>query len=190
MRAAAHSLKLSSEGFWGLVILIGSVLVMAIIAVLPFLWYAEINTSLGEAQAELRFIESRLQSTGGQQRPGLTDHDAIDQVFVPGSTSGLGQANLQQLIGRLAEENSIVIDRSEPLDIEQRGSLSVLRLESEATGSIEGLRAYLLAIETAQPYLFVNQARISAPDSGSENPSGKLNIILQLEAYGWRETGS
>lgn len=64
-------------------------------------------------------------------------------------------------------------------------------MEVEASGSIESLRGYLLAIETGQPLIFVNSAKISAAEFQTENaaelPSSKLAVALQLEAYGWWE---
>ena len=185
MNRASGKTGLSSRGVWGLTILIGAAVIMAVIAALPFYWHGANSAALAEAQTELRFIEAKLKSANGNRRAGLTIADNIDQLFIQATTSGLGQASLQQILGRIAEENHMVIERAQPLDIEQRGNLAVLRLEIESSGSIEGLRGYLHAIETGQPLIFVNRAKISAAESGGGNPSDRLTVALQVEAYSW-----
>jgi Type II secretion system (T2SS), protein M subtype b len=185
MTTASAKTGLSSRGMWGLIILISAVVVMAAIAALPFYWHSANSAALAEAQAELRFIEARLKSANRNSPAGLTIADNIDQIFIQSTTSGLGQASLQQILGRIADENRMVVERAQPLDSERHGNLAVLRLEIEASGSIEGLRGYLHAIETGQPFIFVNRAKISAPETGEGNPSDRLTVALQVEAYSW-----
>jgi hypothetical protein len=183
---------LSRRGAWGLAILVTAVLTMGAVAALPHVWYAVNDARLAESRIDLRFIEAKMKAANGTRPTGLTASDNIEPLFVGGATSGMALAGLQRLIGKLAEENGMVVERTQPLQTEHSNGLAVLRMEVEAAGSIENLRGYLLAIEAGQPLIFVNQAKISAPvsadESGTVLPSDKLAVALQLETYGWWET--
>jgi Type II secretion system (T2SS), protein M subtype b len=191
MISAAGKAWLSRQGAWGLTILSLAILAMSGMAALPYYWNAVATVQLTESRNELRFVEAKLKSAKRTQRMGLSAADNIEPLFISGATSGLALADLQRLVGNIAELNGMVIERTQPLQTEYSNGLAVLRMEVEASGNIENLRGYLLAIETGQPLIFVNSAKISALESQSENalelPSDKLTVALQLEAYGWRE---
>jgi Type II secretion system (T2SS), protein M subtype b len=191
MTATARKAWLSRQGVWGLAILLIAILAMSAIAALPYYWNAMASAQLNESRNELHFVEAKLKSAKRTQRIGLSAADNIEPLFTSGATSGLALADLQRLVGNIAEVNGMVIERTQPLQTEYSNGLAVLRMEVEASGSIENLRGYLLAIETGQPLIFVNSAKISASESQTENavelPSDKLTVALQLEAYGWWE---
>jgi hypothetical protein len=182
---------LSRQGRWGVVILLGTLIFMAGLAGLPYLWYHYNKGQLGEARAEMQFIEAKLNSIKSVHRAGFSASDNIDPVFAVGSTSGTSLAGLQTLLANLAEENGVTIQRTQPLQTEAKEGLAALRMELEASGSLESLRGYLLAIEQGQPFIFINQAKISseqaAAEEGAALPSDKLLVALQLETYGWWE---
>ena len=68
-------------------------------------------------------------------------------------TPGLALAALRRLVGGVAQENGLVLQRVQPLQSEDRDGLSVLRMEVETTGRLESLRGYLLALETGLPLI-------------------------------------
>jgi hypothetical protein len=191
MTATSRKAWLSRQGAWGLAILLIAILALSGIAALPYYWNAMATAQLNESRNELRFVEAKLKSAKRTQRMGLSAADNIEPLFTSGATSGLALAELQRLVGNIAEVNGMLLERAQPLQTEYSNGLAVLRMEVEASGSIESLRGYLLAIETSQPLIFVNSAKISASESQTENaaelPSDKLTVALQLEAYGWRE---
>ena len=120
----------------------------------------------------------------------LTEADDIDPVFVTGSTPGLAIAEMQSFASKLAGESGMTVQRLQPLQADRDGNLAVLRIEAEVTGNIEGLRSYLLAIESGVPMVFINRIRIAAPESVAEGgalPSDQLTATLQLESFGWWE---
>jgi hypothetical protein len=91
----------------------------------------------------------------------------------------------------MAEQNGLVVERTQPLPTEEKGGAAILRLEVETGGSIEGLRGFLHGLETGTPLIFVRSAHISAgpaeADGGPTLPSERLSARLQFEAYGWWE---
>jgi len=183
---------LSRQGFAGLMILVVALVLMALAAIIPFGWYVANASRLEESQTELRFLEAKLKSAKRAEHAGLTASDNIALLFLDGSTAGLAAASLQSLVGKLASETGMTIERTQPLQSEDQQDSAVVRMEITASGSLENLRNYLLAIEAGEPLIFVNAAKISAPQSSGEDssalPSDRLVATLQLEARGWRET--
>lgn len=184
---------LSRQGIWGFVILGAALVVMAAIATLPYVWLAVSEPAYAETRTELRFLQGKLKNSKTVQQAGLTAADNIDPLFVAGDTPGLATAGLQSIVAQIAGENGMVVERTQPLQTDNTDGAGILRMEVEASGSIENLRGYLLALESNMPLIFVNQAKVS-PSQSTDNieslPSDRLTVSLQLEAYGWWEAKS
>lgn len=191
MSAALTKRRLSARGRWGLVLLVVGIVALAAAAIVPFLWQQSVLAQIDEKRVEMRFIEKRLEAAKGGAKVRLTATDDIDPLFVAGTTPGLALAGLQDFVGKLASDNGMAVERLQPLQADNAGGLAVLRMEVEATGSIESVRNYLLAIEAGQPLIFVNRVQIAAPEGAAGEsgvlPSERLSVALQLEAYGWWE---
>jgi type II secretion system (T2SS) protein M len=183
---------LSKAGATGLAIVIGAIVLFAVIASLPYFWHAAITAQLSESRDLLTLIEAKTRNAANRKGAALTPADDIAPVFAAGGTSGLALAELQRLAGAMAEQNGLVLERTQPLPTEEKDGLAILRMEVETSGSIEGLRGYLHAIETGMPLIFVRRAHIStAPaesESGQSLPSEHLSARLELEAFAWWET--
>jgi hypothetical protein len=184
--------RLSPKGRWGVVNLAIGLCLLAAVAALPYIWYSVTTGVLAETNSELRLLDARLSTSTGTRQAALSAEENIDGMFIEGTTPGLALAALRRLVGSVAQENGLVLQRVQPLQSEDRDGLTVLRMEVETTGSLESLRGYLLAIETGLPLIHVNAAKILAPanvgETGSELPSDNLTVALQLESYGWRDT--
>jgi hypothetical protein len=190
MTGAARNRRLSPQGAWGLGILAAAALLLGTAAALPHAWFARTEARLAEARAEFAFLEARLGADKSVRKRQLTAADNVDSLFMPGTTSGLAQAEMQGLVGRLAQQHGMVVERSQPLPAEVRDGIAVLRMDVEASGSLENLRGYLLAVETGEPLIFVTRAKIAVDESRIDEaalPSDRLAVALQLEAYGWWE---
>jgi hypothetical protein len=192
MTASATKPGLAPQSLWGLALLATALVILAGIAIVPYLWYGALTDSVAERQLELRLIESRLTKTGREKAPPLTSADDLNPMFLPGSTSGVTLADFQRLLNQTAEKNGMVIERIQPLQSDPGQGLSVFRMEAVATGNIEALRAFTLALETMVPIIFITQAQISPDEARRLNdpayPSESLSVALQVEAYGWKDT--
>ncbi len=184
-------LVLSKAGAMGLAIVIGAIVLFAFAASLPFFWHAAVAAQLSESRDLLMLIEAKTRNAASRKGATLTSADDIALVFAAGGTSGLALAELQRLAGAMAELNGLVLERTQPLPTEEKDGLAILRMEVETSGSIEGLRGYLHAIETGTPLIFVRRAHISTgaaeSDSGQGLPSERLSARLELEAFAWWE---
>lgn len=183
---------LSRQGAYGLAILIVAGAIAALAAWLPFYWQGLVAEQADTARRELRFVEARINAAKGASRPHLSAGDDVTPLFLKGATAGLSLADLQTRVSAIAMAAHVTIARSQPLQTDRQSGLAVLRSEVEASGSIENLRDFLIALEAGEPLIFVDQAQISAPAvAASEGsvalPSENLSALLQIEAYGWWE---
>ena len=191
MTATTGGAGLSRRAFAGVLVLVTAFAVLILVAVLPYLWLASLQNAISQRTADVRFLEARVNKGSNNGRAGLAAGDDVTPIFISGNTPGLGHAGLQRLVDRLAQENGLGVERIQPMQSDEAGALTTLRMELEATGNIENLREFLLALETGTPLVFVNEARVS-PGRPSEDdtdalPSDNLSISLQLEAFAWRE---
>ena len=96
---------------------------------------------------------------------------------------------MQRLVAELALASGMKIEKLEVLPAEERDGATVLRLDVDTVGTIVALRAYLHAIETGAPLIFVREAHIGVDKQGDEAvailPSERLTVGLQLEAVAW-----
>jgi hypothetical protein len=182
--------RLSSRGWAGLAILAAAIMFMAATAAAPYVWQASLDARLAEAKSELGFIETKLKTAKNGPQASLLATDDIEPMFLPGATPGLALAGLQSLVGKIAQDNGMVVQRIQPLQTDAGNGIAVLRMEVETEGGLESLRGYLLTLETGLPLIVITEAKISAPDAVESEtaalPSDKLSVSLQLEAYGWR----
>lgn len=191
MTATGAGARLSRQALPGVLVLAAAFAVLAGLAVLPFLWAAHTQETIAERQAEVRFLEARVNKAPAGSRAGFVAGDDVRPVFLSASTPGLGHAALQRLVDRLAEDSGLAVERIQPLQSDEAGDLTTLRMEVEATGSIEALQQFLIALEAGTPFVFVSGARMAPGRPGEAEggalPSENLVISLQLEAFAWRE---
>jgi len=93
---------------------------------------------------------------------------------------------LQRLMVDTAEKHGMLVERTRPLPADNRQGVAALRMEVNASGSIEALRGYLHGIETGAPLIFVNQVHISAgPAAADGDTSDNLSVRLEVEGFAW-----
>lgn len=191
MRLARPEFALSRAGAAGLAMVIGAIVLLGLAASLPYFWHTAVAAQLSESRELLTLIEAKTRNAASHEGAALTSAGDIAPIFVAGSTSGLALAELQRLAGAVADHNGLVVERTQPLPTEEKDGHAILRMEVETSGSIEGLRGFLHAIETGTPLIFVRRAHISSgpaeSQSGQSLPSERLSARLELEAFGWWE---
>ncbi len=175
--------KLSPQGRNGFAILamIGCTLLAAAIA--PFFWSAAVERELAENRSELGFLKNKLENRKPARNSELTNADNIGSMYFDAKTEGLSLAAFQTLVGKLAVENNMRIERVQPLQSDRRESLQTLKLDVVSQGTTEGLRGFALMLEQARPFIFVREARIGIETETEITASPELTISLHLEAY-------
>ena len=188
---ATPSRTLSKQGLAGLAILVVSVVGLLAIAAAPFFWLRDLTAQVTASHSELALAETKINTGGGGHRLPLALRKNFDMAYVGGQTQGLAQAELQRLVGELATSNGLVIEKIQLLETEPQEGAAPIRMEVETSGSLDGLRGYLHAIETGMPLIFIREANVAAAANGVESskadPSSNLLVRLDIEAFGWSE---
>ncbi|MCB1379279.1 MAG: hypothetical protein KDK89_13080 [Alphaproteobacteria bacterium] len=188
MSATPKRKRLSRKGLHGLLLLLCAAGFLGGLAWAPYYWQADIENQRAERELELRLIESRLTASRDQKGPPLTQDDKIDPMFVTGPTTGLAMAEFQRILSDMAGKTGMVIERQQPLQTDAGPDSTILRMDVVATGSMDALRAYLLALESGLPVIMINEAEITPKDNQqTEYPSESVRVALQVEAYGYHE---
>jgi hypothetical protein len=181
--------RLSQEGVRGLAYLLAGVLLLIVIALAPFVWQLSLSPQLSEKRDFLTLLEAKARANPRQAT--ALDPQTVETIFIKGSTSGLAAAGFQRLLVDMAGKSGMVIERTRPLPTDNRQGLATVRMEVNASGSIEALRDYLHGIETGAPLIFVDQVHIA---TGPAVPDGvtsdNLSVRLELEAFAWWEKAS
>jgi len=176
--------RFSRQALRGLALLVGAGLFLVAAAIAPFLWHLSLSSRLVESQEFLALLEAKARANPRQGA--ILTPQAAETIFIKGATSGLAAAELQRLMVDTAEKHGMVVERTRPLPADNREGVAALRMEVNASGSIEALRGYLHGIETGVPLIFVNQVHISAgPAVADGDISDNLSVRLEVEGYAW-----
>jgi opacity protein-like surface antigen len=175
--------KLSPQGRNGLFILLIAACALLAAAMAPYVWNAGAESERAENRSELGFLQDKLKNRKAARKTALTAADKIDTMYFDGKTEGLSLAAFQSLVGEIAEKNNMRVERVQPLQSDRRASLQSLKLDVISQGKIEDVRGFALALEQAQPFVFVREAKFTVEGTAAEPASPQLTVSLRLEAY-------
>lgn len=189
MSEASGTSRFSGKGLAGAMLLLLVLLGLGGAAAAPFYWRQATAPELEESRRMLALIEQKLKDAEANRKPQEVTAANAGQAFVEGTTAGLATASLQKVMVDAAKANKMRVERVQPLPAETTGGLTRLRLDIEVVGGLEGLRNYLLAIESGAPLIFVKEFHITTPLNREEEPNPypaeNLSVSLQVEAYSW-----
>ena len=148
--------------FWGL-IAIASALAAYTFLVVPLVEAkkrADLAISLnqrvllkyGEILSNRKVVEEGLART-------LKQREEIQNRLIPGETTQLGAANLQDLVKRLAEKNSMGLRSFRNLDPKEMGSFRRIsvQIEFNPLSSIQNLTQFLYELEHQEQELMISE---------------------------------
>ncbi len=189
MSEGTRNSRISRQGYFGMAIIAVALLGLGAAAAAPFYWQQAMQPELVESRRMLALIEQKLKEAEASRKPQAVTAQNAPQAFVEGTTAGLATASLQRVMVDLAKANTMRVERVQPLPAEINNSLARLRLDIEVAGSLEGLRNYLLAVESGAPLIFVKELHVATPPNREEEqnlyPAENLTVSLQVEAYSW-----
>jgi hypothetical protein len=173
----------------GVLAVFASCLLLAGLAALPYVLQSRLAGEVAAQKAELALLTARA-SRVEARRQSLTMADQPERMFLSGATDGAALAAFQIFVNEAAAMTGMSVLRTQPLPGEETEGLRAHRLSVDASGSIEQLRAFLVAIESTLPVVIVTGFEIGpaasdAPE-GEPYPSEMLSVTLRLEAYAWR----
>jgi hypothetical protein len=162
---------------------VGAVVLLAVMASLPYFWAAREEANLAETRSELAFLQKKRESRATSGTSQVSADDDTSSMLLSGNTAGLASAAFQTKVSGLAAENNLTLSRMSSLLSEPRGALQSVKLDISATGEIENLRSFLVALEGTSPFMFVRDAKVSKAVTKDDSQSRTLEINLRLEAF-------
>jgi len=168
---------LSRAAALGLVVLVLGLAALA--AVAPFARIAAVGQDMATTSDQIAQQERLLRAAA--RRPA---HAARD-MLVAGETSGLAGAELQRIVTELARRSGLSLRSTHVAPPKREADLAAIDVEVSLQGQTEGLRAFIHAIETGTPVLFVETLAIRSVPSYQPVPQPvSLDITLRVRGYG------
>jgi general secretion pathway protein M len=151
----------------------------ALAAVAPFARMAAIGEEMAAITGQIAEQERLLRTAA--RRPA---HAARD-MLVAGETSGLAGAELQRIVTELARRTGMSLRSTHVAPAKREADLAAIGVEVSLQGQMEGLRAFIHAIETGTPVLFIETLAIrSAPAYQPVPQPISLDVTLRVRGYG------
>jgi len=142
------------------------------------IYQAEIN-SRGALESELADIRARASA-----EPGLFKSDS----------TALAEAQIQSAMKAIVASNQGEVRSAQPLASTRQGGFEVISVAYDIVVPLARLNSLVYAIESHAPYLFVDDAELTAGqawDTGELAPTGnipKLEVRWTIHAYRWSES--
>ncbi len=177
---------LSAAGKWGLVYLVASLCIGAIIAVTPFMLAFKLDAEVGARSTEMSHLTKRLEEWASRSVASSQDKLDVAGVTIHADTVGIASAELQRHVASIADAAGLRISRIQPVNVNQSGNAVALQLELEAQGTVESVQNFLFALESGKPFTFVRDANIAV--AANADPSvitGLPAVRMTLETTGW-----
>lgn len=127
---------------------------------------------LGRIEASVREMQARATAEGErQQTPGA-------DLFVGGTSEGVALAALQTRLAAIAAAAGLRLQSAGELPARTEGALRLIGLRIDMTAAIEPLVEVLHRIETTQPIMLVEAARLR-----SSQAEGKAEIDASFDVF-------
>ena len=190
MNISMPAVTFSPRAMKGAGVLLACLLLLLLLAILPYVWQASLHQQLAAQTAELDLVKARVLARESARGPVLSEQDQLQDMFLPGTTAGTTLAAFQTLVSEAAAASGINVLRMQPLPTDEAEGLSPYRLAVDAAGGLDQLQAFLLDVEVMLPVVIVSGFEIVPRAAGGSEPqpypSEDLAITLRLEAYAWR----
>ena len=151
----------------------------ALAALMPFARMAAVGEEIAAVNDQIAQQERLLRAAA--RRPA---HAARD-MLVAGDTSGLAGAELQRVLTELARRSGLSLRSTHVAPTKREADLAAFGVEVSLQGQMEGLRAFVHAIETGTPILFIETLSIKSVLSYQPVPQPvSLDVTLRVRGYG------
>jgi general secretion pathway protein M len=145
----------------------------------PFARMATVGLEI-EAAAALVAQQERLIKAAAR-RPAQATRNAL----IAGDTGGMAGAELQRIVSELARRNGLALRSANVTPPKREADLTVIGVDLSLQGQTEGLRAFLHAIETGNPLLFIDTLSIKSVTAYQPVPQPvALDVTLRIRGYG------
>lgn len=180
-----------------LLILLLMIGVVGAVTVLP-LWSA--NRYYEEAIASMQDRLERLRRASAMSASLQAQYDQLkrwqlaDAHYLRSASSALAGAELQRIVKRIAASNNAELVSTQILPVRQAEAFAQVTLKARMRGSLTSMRQIFYAIETGEPFLFLN--KVSLWQRGGQRRwragvvKGQQLLDVDIELTGYMRAGS
>lgn len=178
----------SARRLIALLILLALVVGIGFVASLPFSVLARQDATLQQFGRQTAEFEQRLGLREGllaEQRL-LERASEADQTLIQAETPALAAAELQRELSALVAQGGGALESVQSLGPVETPPFVKIPIRVSFTGSLEGLRSFLYAVEQHAPVLLVDELSVAETivyreDDGSEQPA--LSTVIEVFGY-------
>lgn len=179
------------RGRWVALGLLAIVLTLLFQLTLAPLWqrYRALAPAIAEQRDQVqRFRALAAQAPALETRLAtLRDDVRFDDYLLPGASSALAAAALQQRLKEVTEEQRGQVLSTRVAKPQQAGEFERVMINARLQMDLAGLQGLLHALETRPPYLFLHNLNIYRQARGRATKGDRLDV--QLDLYGLRLPG-
>jgi general secretion pathway protein M len=136
------------------------------------------RTTLGRFAA-VAALQNRL---GDAERAGRAA--SASAAYLAGEGDQIKSATLQTLLANIAAENGLRLTSTRALNPIERNDLRLIGVRVQFTASIEQLREILYAVESKQPFLFVEGLQVHTVSAMAHDPEHAGILDVRADIYG------
>ena len=103
--------------------------------------------------------------------------------LIPGPTEGIANANLQERLQEIAQNNHMKVKSIETLQKKTIGSALMIGSKIEVSGSFERLYVFIRSLETSSPLLIISSATITSQSPIQEQSNSTQIVDAQVDIY-------
>jgi len=103
--------------------------------------------------------------------------------LIPGPTEGIANANLQERLQEIAQNNHMKVKSIETLQKKTIGSALMIGSKIEVSGSFERLYFFIRSLETSSPLLIISSATITSQSPIQEQSNSTQIVDAQVDIY-------
>lgn len=144
----------------------------------------EIDSSLrrlGFYRAEIAF-KPALQA----QLKALDDKGASVAGVIDADSTAIAQAQLQSQIKALVEANSGSVRSMQIVPVSRKGGFEFIAVQCDLSVPESRLKDLAYAVAAHTPYLFVDEASVSTPESGPDDIQRQTTLDIRWTVHGYR----
>jgi general secretion pathway protein M len=151
--------------------------------------FQEYRTSIEQSNALLKRyrLASRDLSRLETELAGLRQAGSFGAGFLPATSETLAGADLQSQMKTSIEAGGGAVQSMQALPVKEDGKARQVTVRVQMSGQLEALQQVIYAVETADPYLFVDsmdiQGRRERPQKGQSREVVTLDIRFDVSGY-------
>ena len=121
----------------------------------------------------------------------LKDQPASFEFYVPGETTAIAGAELQNRISTTVESAGGVVRSVQSLTVREESNLARIEVRAQFTGRIVVLRRSLEELETGRPLIFIDRLNVRRASRRRSRDREQVDpeLLVALDAAGYRPPG-